>query len=340
MGLDLDNKMEYDLRLSMMLLGTILFNVVILNLITAVYSNEYDALSQRAELLLQKERAIYCCKYLLMLQKRHLGSDQTNNAKVRSILKKACALSLALAATILLLVTFLPQAYTDFMWVSLCFVAAFLMAFAQVTLQMLQMQSDWFQNQSYAKREGPSDDHFLWICSSEGSICDKQDEVQNTVRELHELQNATREVHRELRESLQEVQNTMQEYRGLVENQSRNNQRSQDEMHREISELDAKISLLVKQRPSHRCKPEGLRPGFESEELSMRQGIGQDWGRGSPSSIAGARSNSVGSSRHWNSSGARPAVSAPVSPLGVPRERSLPMHWQSEVLLGRSSGSP
>merc|ERR1719171_3407486 len=47
-----------------MIVGTVIFNVTILNLLVAVYGNEYEKIDQRSHLIFVQERAKYCLTYV------------------------------------------------------------------------------------------------------------------------------------------------------------------------------------------------------------------------------------------------------------------------------------
>eukprot|EP00439_Symbiodinium_sp_Y106_P007986 s2976_g1.t1 len=75
LGLSLgeNEKLDNKIPLAMfMFCGTILFNVTVLNLVIAVYGNEYDRVNSETELHFIKERAKYCLIYVEMLHKQRL----------------------------------------------------------------------------------------------------------------------------------------------------------------------------------------------------------------------------------------------------------------------------
>eukprot|EP00929_Paragymnodinium_shiwhaense_P076499 TRINITY_DN39346_c0_g3_i1.p1 TRINITY_DN39346_c0_g3~~TRINITY_DN39346_c0_g3_i1.p1 ORF type:complete len:1122 (-),score=298.52 TRINITY_DN39346_c0_g3_i1:36-3401(-) len=55
-----------------MVLGTMVFNVTIMNLFVAIYGNEYDMMEQETTLLFVKERCKYCLIYIQMLHKQRV----------------------------------------------------------------------------------------------------------------------------------------------------------------------------------------------------------------------------------------------------------------------------
>jgi len=145
---------------SVMLLATLLFNIVIMNLTTAVYSAEYDRLEKEAELHFQRERAKACCEILLSLQKIKLPPDDETSpgrsANVLQFLKGSCVFCVIVG-----ILLHLKSHGRGVYCVQLA--SAVLLAYAQVVTQAVWMASDWFPLREDGE-EGPEKEHFLWIC--------------------------------------------------------------------------------------------------------------------------------------------------------------------------------
>eukprot|EP00930_Biecheleria_cincta_P095740 TRINITY_DN8766_c0_g3_i2.p1 TRINITY_DN8766_c0_g3~~TRINITY_DN8766_c0_g3_i2.p1 ORF type:complete len:911 (-),score=181.24 TRINITY_DN8766_c0_g3_i2:400-3132(-) len=139
---------------ALMLIATLLFNIVIGNLTTAVYSSEYERLEAEAELHFQRERAKCCCELLLSLQKLKLPADGSKEHVLKGLrLFVFAAFFFGVALHFLRMM--LPIAH---------FVSACLLAGGQVTVMALLLNSSWFPLRE-GDEEGPEQPHFLWICS-------------------------------------------------------------------------------------------------------------------------------------------------------------------------------
>jgi len=154
MGLDPKEQTEGTyIRTMLMLLATLLFNIVILNLTIAVYSSEYDRLEKESELHFQRERSRACCELLLSIQKLRLRGP--GELWILWTAKALVGLAILLGAALLGL-QLGPLALRGF-------TAACLFTFAQVGIQAINMSSHWFPRRDDGQ-EGPADEHFLWIC--------------------------------------------------------------------------------------------------------------------------------------------------------------------------------
>lgn len=166
--------------------GLFWFSVLFLQLIVAVFSNTYGQLEEISELLFVKERSKYITMCLLSLQKYHFPDSLETECVVRAVKGGTFIIFLMASAT----------------WAS-CFLrgwgshpvlilaTAALLAASQVSLQALVMQSHWFARQDGA--EGPSEEHFLWVCASPHeeeqptvNSTAKAEEIEHRLRALQE----------------------------------------------------------------------------------------------------------------------------------------------------------
>lgn len=131
-----------------MFMASVLFYVIILNLLIAVYSNEYDRVEKLAESIFIQERAKACCKYLFSLQKLRFSTEQD-----RQVVWYGKRLAPATYALTLGLCLAWPGN-----------IAALALALTQVAWQALWMQSSWFQAEGSRSKAERNQDLFLWIC--------------------------------------------------------------------------------------------------------------------------------------------------------------------------------
>lgn len=146
------------IRTFLMVVTTVIFNVCMLNLTIAIYSSEYDRLEKESELHFLRERAKYCCEFLLSLQKHRFQG--TSNAPggdpyMRPLKALAC-LAVAAGGLFLMLGAGGAPSLTRQAAAAVCFAAA------QIAVQTVWMASDWFPYRE-GGREGPEEEHFLWI---------------------------------------------------------------------------------------------------------------------------------------------------------------------------------
>lgn len=151
MGLGRD---DGGIHTGLMLIATLLFNIVIGNLTTAVYGSEYERLEAEAELHFQRERAKCCCELLLSLQKLKLPADGSRD-HVLKVLRALVVVAFPLGFGLHLLDTVLPITH---IW------SACLLSFGQLTTMALLLNSPWFPQREDGA-EGPAEPHFLWICT-------------------------------------------------------------------------------------------------------------------------------------------------------------------------------
>lgn len=172
-GSDEDNKAALVL---FMVCGTILFNVTILNLVIAIYGNEYEQVNAETELHFMKERAKYCLIYVEMLHKQRLLHIVQEIAEVSSMEQVPMFTKLVLLLTQSLLqilelqkklisllqplrryqiiTAVLLVAIAALPWIcsllyrvlnALPITSAFLLSTAQIAWQAMLIQADWFQ---------------------------------------------------------------------------------------------------------------------------------------------------------------------------------------------------
>jgi len=140
-----NDTLEKDLLFFIMFMAAVLIYVIVLNLLIAVYNDEYGKTVETAESDFVRERAKACCKYLCSQQKLRLattGQDQQRLHYGR--------IAAPLVYFVALLVCFiLPGS-----------VSALFLALVQVVWQSIWMQSDWF----LAEGDRAGEDFYLWIC--------------------------------------------------------------------------------------------------------------------------------------------------------------------------------
>lgn len=174
-GSEEDNKVALVL---FMVCGTILFNITILNLVIAIYGNEYEQVNAETELHFMKERAKYCLIYVEMLHKQRLLHIVQEIAEVSSMeqvpmftklvllltqsllqileLQKKLISSLQplrdcryqiITAVLLVAIAALPWICSLLYRVlnALPITSAFLLSTAQIAWQAMLIQADWFQ---------------------------------------------------------------------------------------------------------------------------------------------------------------------------------------------------
>jgi len=132
--------------LALMLIGSFFFNLIILNLIIAIYGNEYDKVESMTPLLFQQGRAQNCALCILSYD-----MFKWKGHKINLIIK-------LVAWTLFLTVGFLSFAIVSNSY----WVLAFVMATSQVLLMAAMSQSEWYSAEGTA---ADGKDRFLWICS-------------------------------------------------------------------------------------------------------------------------------------------------------------------------------
>lgn len=181
MGLNLGGDGDQDNKVALVLFmvsGTILFNVTILNLVIAIYGNEYERVNGETELHFMKERAKYCLIYVEMLHKQRLLHIVQEIAEISSMEQAPMLAKLVLVLTQSLLAILelqkklltslqalrhcryqiltavLPVVIVALPWIFrllyhvlnlLPVSSAFLISTAQIAWQAMLIQADWFQ---------------------------------------------------------------------------------------------------------------------------------------------------------------------------------------------------
>lgn len=115
-----------------MFFSSVLFYVVILNLLIAVFSNQYDNVAQTAESSFVKERVRACCSFLLSKQKLCLCRPEKEYPLLQFVKTWAPVLYVAC-----LLVC----------WIQPFWVTTFFLFMSQVAWETSWMQSDWFMQE-------------------------------------------------------------------------------------------------------------------------------------------------------------------------------------------------
>eukprot|EP00929_Paragymnodinium_shiwhaense_P015581 TRINITY_DN123697_c0_g1_i1.p1 TRINITY_DN123697_c0_g1~~TRINITY_DN123697_c0_g1_i1.p1 ORF type:complete len:1202 (+),score=244.69 TRINITY_DN123697_c0_g1_i1:42-3647(+) len=147
---------EEDNRLITLLMtvGTLIFNVVILNLVIAIYTNEYQQLDREAELLFQQERVRFSCKLLLSGQKLRVFGRLANSPRFVAVLRGFVAISVPIISAIWW------HLQTNTHRRDIIIVVAVLTALVQLILEATMIQSTWFHDTECEHKE----DYFLWLC--------------------------------------------------------------------------------------------------------------------------------------------------------------------------------
>lgn len=133
-----------------LVLGSFFFNIIILNLIIAVYGNEYDKVAGETPLLFMHGRARCCVTYIMSCQIFPWAGRGLNTTLW------------LLSAVLALAGSFSHLCYETQTWELR---TAILFAGAQVMLMAAQAQAEWFSIEGIA---ADNKDHFLWMCHSDG----------------------------------------------------------------------------------------------------------------------------------------------------------------------------
>lgn len=173
---------QYD-RLIFGVVVTVLMVFCWMNLVTAVFGNEYDRVKKEAPLLFYRERAKRCCRYLLSYQKIHLAPvkherRRADEERFDRLVALACVAMVVAVSSLGILSLFGKSKF--FIVVAACSIT-----FAQEVLLANLMQSEWFPPAA-GEWEGPEPEHFLWIChradwSQDHYICEdiEKEDLQN-----------------------------------------------------------------------------------------------------------------------------------------------------------------
>mmetsp|Transcript_87517 Transcript_87517/g.245788 ORF Transcript_87517/g.245788 Transcript_87517/m.245788 type:complete len:1030 (-) Transcript_87517:117-3206(-) len=170
-----DATLPYKMKSSLMLGASLLYYIIILNLIIAVYEKEYQRVTSKALMTFHQLRASLCCKFIMELS--------LLSVSVRALEKVPfaggfwCIIAFMLASGLVL-----PAIQRDS--IAFCIVGAVLLACAQIGWQMAWMRNRWVS--PYRDK-----DYFLWIChradyDDERNRADNDGEVDSAdVEELH-----------------------------------------------------------------------------------------------------------------------------------------------------------
>lgn len=129
--------------LAFAVLGSFFFNVIVLNIIIAIYGHEYDRVERETPLLFMMGRADYCVQAILSYYHITWRGEGFHRCLIAS-------------AFVLFAIGFYVGKLMESPWGSAMFFAA-----GQVLLPMAVMQCSWFSPEGQ-----DADDHerFLWIC--------------------------------------------------------------------------------------------------------------------------------------------------------------------------------
>jgi len=123
--------------------GSFFFNVIVLNIIIAIYGNEYDRVERDTPLLFMKGRADYCVKTLLSCYHVAWRGEAFNRF-------------LTLVAVMMLFLGVSVAKYNENLWLSSIFLAC-----GQVLLPMALVQCAWFSPEG---QDSDDNARYLWIC--------------------------------------------------------------------------------------------------------------------------------------------------------------------------------
>jgi len=159
------------------LIGSTFFNIIILNLIIAVYSNEYDKVQHEVPLYFLHARAKYCVMYYLSCNLLQWRSEQF---KLFVMLAAVAAAAAAMVACAL--------------WPFWSFWSlALLLSVAQSLIAAAMVQCEWFSMEGVAFS---NQEHFIWICHKsdlvdhsllDSSSSHQEDEFQDRLAEVRAL---------------------------------------------------------------------------------------------------------------------------------------------------------
>jgi len=162
LGLQPDSDEQgHNFKTALGLVGTYSVTVILLNLIIAIFSNEYDKNMELAHLHFQRVRARFCCHALLSLQKMKFPKDVDPEAtlsrkrayQVLVVVSTACSLAL-------MIWMYLSPMYTGFPRNT---ALTLLLACTRILTPCLHMESPWFPQAEDVSKEGPGCPHYLWI---------------------------------------------------------------------------------------------------------------------------------------------------------------------------------
>lgn len=129
-----------------LVIGSFFFNIILLNLIIAVYGNEYDKVAGETPLLFLHGRAHACVMFIASFHMfPWLGSEFNTTLKLAAVMMATAAMMYHSGRSG---TTYEP-------------LTAMLLAAAQLLWQAALAQCDWFSTEGIAANKNK---HFLWIC--------------------------------------------------------------------------------------------------------------------------------------------------------------------------------
>mmetsp|Transcript_72567 Transcript_72567/g.235802 ORF Transcript_72567/g.235802 Transcript_72567/m.235802 type:complete len:1050 (+) Transcript_72567:114-3263(+) len=160
------------------LMGTSFFTVIILNLIIAIYSNEYDKIKRDAELLFMKHRLRMSCDFVLSHRK-------LSGPTPRWLSLLVLPATLVLTADLFCAQPWLP--WSRALSRKACLTAAsLLLAVAQLIVQMVVLQG-MGQHDDVHLQVHEGEPRFLWICHrSDFNADDTQEVTKEDLKHLSE----------------------------------------------------------------------------------------------------------------------------------------------------------
>jgi len=173
-----------------MTFATVIFNIVILNLVIAVYGNEYESMVEKSEGIFTRMRAMYTAKYLM------LSTTMEGATSVSTLFMERLHL-LHFGYTLSFLMITGSLAWLKY-WDVVSYVAAFLIAFGLLLLRerIMATQKDWFDENKrfylwWCRPDEFDKDRFKSKDEHEDEKNDKLDEMTSSVDRLDsELQNS------------------------------------------------------------------------------------------------------------------------------------------------------
>eukprot|EP00929_Paragymnodinium_shiwhaense_P016752 TRINITY_DN12538_c0_g1_i2.p1 TRINITY_DN12538_c0_g1~~TRINITY_DN12538_c0_g1_i2.p1 ORF type:complete len:1290 (-),score=285.14 TRINITY_DN12538_c0_g1_i2:306-4175(-) len=142
--------------------STIMFNILLLNLIIAIYSNEYNRVETEADLLFQQARASLSFKYIMQGASGSMFSSSFSRALSQRQSEVMLLLVLALAVALPNILTGIWKEVNTFNAAAVCSFPSAIAQVCMVNVLMVQ-RGEWFGRHEDG-REGPLENHYLWIC--------------------------------------------------------------------------------------------------------------------------------------------------------------------------------
>lgn len=133
-----------------MTFATVLFNIVILNLVIAVYGNEYESMVEKSEGMFTRMRSMYCAKYLMLS-----GESTVSTMIAEKLHLLTCGYSLGF---LLIVGSLAWLKYSD----QVSYIASFLMAVGFLLWRERAMapHNDWFDTSAEEEKKP----FYLWWC--------------------------------------------------------------------------------------------------------------------------------------------------------------------------------